>query len=137
MSKIKKIIIGVVLGCVLLIGLVFGGFYYYKLTKVLTILTIDINSSLKLSLNYRDEVVKVEGLNKDGKRLLKFENFRGDDLEDAIEEIAELAVEKGYVTETNNHIFINVSGKNIERKVATLIKKELREEHIECVVIIQ
>ena len=102
MSKTKKIIIGVVLGCVLLGCLGFGGFYYYKLNKVLTVLTIDINPSLKLSLNYKDEVVKVEGLNEDGKNLIKTENLKGDDLEDAIEEIVESAVEKGYVAEKEN-----------------------------------
>lgn len=68
-----------VLGCVLLADLSLGGLYYYKLNKILTIITIDINPSLKLSLNYKDEVVKVEGLNEDGRQLLKFENFKGDD----------------------------------------------------------
>ena len=137
MSKTKKIVLGVVLGCVLLAGLSLGGLYYYKLNKILTIITIDINPSLKLSLNYKDEVVKVEGLNEDGKQLLKSENFKGDDLEDAIEEIAELAVEKGYVTEEENHILINVDGKDIKERVATLINKEFKEENVNCNVITQ
>lgn len=94
MSKNKKIIIGLVVGCILLGCIGFGGFYIYKLNKVLTVLTIDINPSLKLSLNYKDEIIKIEGLNEDGINLLKEENFKGDDLEDAIEEIAELIVKK-------------------------------------------
>lgn len=137
MSKAKKIIIGVVLGCVLLVGLSFGGLYYYKLNEVLTIITLDINPSLKLSLNYKDEVVKAEGLNEDGKKLLKQENFKGDDLEDAIEEIAELSIEKGYVTNEENHILINVEGKDIKEKVVTLIDKEFKDENIICKVITQ
>ena len=137
MSKTKKIIIGVVLGCVLLVGLGFGGFYYYKTNKIMTVLTIDINPSLKLSLNYKDEVVKAEGLNEDGKQLLKSENFKGDDLEDVIEEIAELSVEKGYVKEEENHILINVEGKDIKERVVTLINKEFKDENVNCNVITQ
>lgn len=137
MSKTKKIIIGVVLGCVLLGCIGFGGFYFYKSNKILTTLTIDINPSIKLSLNYKDEIIKAEGLNDDGEKLLKEENFKGDDLEDAIEEIAELVVEKGYVTEEENHILINIDGKDIKEKVVTLITKEFKEENVECNVIVQ
>lgn len=114
-----------------------GGFYVYKLKKVLTVLTIDINPSLKLSLNYKEEIVKVEGLNEDGKNLLKEENFIGDDLEDAIEEIAELTIKKGYVTEDNNYILINVDGKDIKEKVVTIFSTAFKEENVDCNVITQ
>lgn len=137
MSKNKKIIIFLVVGCILLGCLGFGGFYIYKLNKVLTVLTIDINPSLRLSLNYKDEIIKVEGLNEDGINLLKEENFKGDDLEDAIEEIVELTVKKGYVSEEDNYILINVEGKDIKEKVVTLIDKAFKEENVECNVIAQ
>lgn len=137
MSKNKKIIIGLVIGCILLGCIGFGGFYIYKLNKVLTVLTIDINPSLKLNLNYKDEIIKVEGLNEDGINLLKEENFKGDDLDDAIEEIAELTVKKGYVSEEDNYILVNVEGKDIKGKVVTLIDKAFKEENVECNVIVQ
>ena len=137
MSKTKKIIIGVVFGCLLLAGISLGGLYFYKINKVLTVLTIDINPSLKLSLNYKVEIVKAEGINEDGKKLLKQENFKGDDLEDAIEEIAELAVEQGYVTKEENHILINVEGKDIKNRVVTLFNQEFKEENVNCNIIVQ
>lgn len=137
MSKTKKIIIGIVLGCVLLVCLTFLGFYHYNSNKILTVLTIDINPSLKLSLNYKNKVVKVEGLNEDGNKLLKEENFKGDDLKEAIEGIAKLTVEKGYITEENNHILVNVDGKDIKEVVETLIAKEFKEENVICNVITQ
>ena len=137
MSKTKKIVISAIAGVLLLAGLGFGGFYFYKLNKVVTILTMDINPSLKLSLNYKNEVIKAEGLNEDGKKLLKEENFKGDDLEDAIEEITEKVIEKGYITEEDNHILINVKGKNIEDKVVKLLNDEFKENNKECNVIKQ
>lgn len=137
MSKTKKIIIGSVLGCILIICISLGIFYIYKLNKVLTVLTIDINPSLKLSLNYKDDIIKAEGLNADGEILLKEENFIGDDLEDAIEEIVELTLKKGYITEENNYILVNVEGKDIKEKVVTLINNAFREENVDCNVIIQ
>lgn len=137
MSKNKKIIIGLVVGCILLGCIGFSGFYIYKLNKILTVLTIDINPSLKLSLNYKDKIIKVEGLNEDGINLLKEENFKGDLLEDAIEEIAELTVKKGYVSEEDNYILVNVEGKDIKEKVVTLIDKAFKEENVVCNVIAQ
>jgi len=137
MSKTKKIVISVVSGILLLAGLGFGGLYFYKINKVVTILTMDINPSLKLSLNYKNEVIKAEGLNEDGKKLLKEENFKGDDLEDAIEEITEVVIEKRYVTEEDNHILINVEGKDIKNHVVALINKEFKEEKVECNIILQ
>ena len=88
-------------------------------------------------MNYKNEVVKIEGLNDDGKKLLKEENFKGDDLDDAIEEITELVIEKGYITEEDNHILINVDGKDIKEAVVTLINKEFKEKNTECNVITQ
>jgi len=137
MSKTKKIIVGVVLGCILLIGFVLGGFYFYKYNKVLTVITLDINPSLELGLNYKDEVVKIKGLNKDGKQLLKQENFKGDDLEDAIEEITELVIENGYISEEENHILISVNGKDIQKRVVNLFNREFKEEKIDCNIIVQ
>ena len=137
MSKVKKIIIWVIVIIMLLVLIGIGGFYFHKLNQVVTVVTIDINPSLSISLNYKNEVVKVEGLNEDGKKLLKSENFKGDDLEDAIEEIAELVVEKGYITKEDNHILINVEGNITKEEVVSTINREFKEENVECNVIVQ
>ena len=58
-SKTKKIIIGMILSGILLGCLVFGGFYHYKLTKILTVpkastvLTITF-----LTCSFTDSIVK-------------------------------------------------------------------------------
>lgn len=138
MSKnIKKIIIIISIIILLLIGISLGGLYLYKLNKIVNILTIDINPSLKLSLNYKNKVIKTEGLNNEGKELLKEENFKGKYLEETIEKITEAVIEKEYVTEEDNYILINTNDKDFENKVVKLINNEFKEKNKKCNVIKQ
>ena len=98
---------------------------------------MDINPSIKLSLNYKNDIVKVEGLNEDGKELLKDNDLKGSSLESAIQTITEEVIEKGYITEEDNYILINVEGKNIEKDVVKLINDEFKEKDTPCNVISQ
>ena len=115
----------------------FGLMYFFRINKVVTTITLDINPSIRMGLNYKKEVVKIEGLNHDGKEIIKHENFKGDDLDDAIEEIAELVIQNGYITKENNYILVNVNDNNLKNEIYALVNKEFREENIECNVIMQ
>jgi len=137
MKNKKLIILIIVMVVILLITSVFGIVYFKKLNKIVTTITLDINPSIEMGLNYKNEVVKINGLNEDGKKILNSENFKGDDLEDAIEEITEIVIEKGYITEENNYILINVSGNDMKSEVSNLINKEFKEENVNCNVIFQ
>lgn len=137
MNRIKKIILFSSLVIFLIVCIVIGIFYYNKLNKVVSILTIDINPSIKVSLNYKNKVVKTEGLNEDGKELLKNNKFKGNSLKTTIKDLTKLVVENGYINEEDNHILINVEGKNIEDEVVTLIKTEFKNNNTECNIIIQ
>ena len=136
MSKIKKIIFIIVL-ILIILGISIFGFLYYKTNQVATILTMDINPSISISLNYKNKVLKVEGLNKDGKELLKDNKLNGNTLENAIEDITKKVIDKGYITENDNYILINVYGSSIEDKVITLINKQFKENNTKCNIIIQ
>ena len=91
---------------VLLISAAFGILYYKKTNRIVTVLTMDINPSISIGLNYKNKVIKVRGLNEDGKELVKDNKIEGKTLEVAIEDITELVIEKGYITEEDNHILI-------------------------------
>ena len=136
MSKTKKIIIGLIVGIVLLIGIGISLSYFHKSNEVVTVLTMDINPSIVINLNYKNKVINAEGLNDDGKELLKEKKLKGNSLEKAIENITELVIEKGYITEEENHILINVNGKNIKDDVVALINSEFKEKNAECHIII-
>ena len=60
---------------------------------------IQINPDLKLTVNRLDYVISAEGLNDDGLRLLDGCQFRGQKLEQASGELADRAMEMGYLKE--------------------------------------
>lgn len=135
MTKTKRIIL--VLSLIALIGIGVVTFYVYNLNKIISVITLDINPSIEISLNYKYEVVKIAGLNDDGKELIKDNQLKSKTLEKTIEKITEKVIEKGYVTEEDNYILINVDGKDIKDKVVTLINDEFKEKDTECNVITQ
>lgn len=136
MSKVKKIIVCLVVS-ILLLCMGFGILYYVKTNKIVTVLTMDINPSISIGLNYKNKVIKVDGLNEDGKKLIKDNKIEGKPLEVAIEGITEMVIEKGYITENDNYILINVNGKDIREEVVTLINNEFKENNTECNIITQ
>ncbi len=68
---------------------------------------IQINPDLKLTVNRLDYVISAEGLNDDGLRLLDGYQFRGQKLEQASGELADRAMEMGYLKE-GGQIFLTL-----------------------------
>ena len=60
---------------------------------------IQINPDLKLTVNRLDYVISADGLNDDGLRLLDGYRFRGQKLEQAFDDLADRAMEMGYLKE--------------------------------------
>ena len=68
---------------------------------------IQINPDLKLTVNRLDYVISADGLNDDGLRLLDGYRFRGQKLEQASDELADRAMEMGYLKE-GGQIFLTL-----------------------------
>lgn len=68
---------------------------------------IQINPDLKLTVNRLDYVISADGLNDDGLRLLDGYQFRGQKLEQASGELADRAMEMGYLKE-GGQIFLTL-----------------------------
>lgn len=68
---------------------------------------IQINPDLKLTVNRLDYVISADGLNDDGLRLLDGCQFRGQKLEQASDELADRAMEMGYLKE-GGQIFLTL-----------------------------
>ena len=60
-------------------------------------LRIRINPDVELSVSRTDRVLEVRGLNADGEALLDGLDLRGEDSDEAVEELIEEAIEKGYL----------------------------------------
>ena len=72
----KKLVL--IVAIILLIVIGFSSWYYFKLNKVVATVTIDINPSIEIGLNYKNKVINIKGLNKDGKELIKDNKIRED-----------------------------------------------------------
>lgn len=136
-KRIIIIVFGILFNILIITSGVIGVLYFKKINKVVTTVTLDINPSIQFGLNYKRDVIKVEGLNEDGKTLIKEENLKGDDIEDAIEEITELVIQKGYIKENDNYILVNVSGEDIKQELSNIINEEFIEKKVECNIIFQ
>lgn len=136
MRKKKKPILAIIFVILFLLTAVFGAIYYYEFNKIVAVVTMDINPSLSLSLNKMGKVIKAEGINEDGKKLLEDNKLKGKSLENAIENISDLVIDNGYFSNENNHILVNVEGE-IKEDVSKILTNEIKEKKIECKIIFQ
>ena len=60
-------------------------------------LRIQINPDVELSVSKTDRVLDLRGLNADGEALLEGLDLKGEDSDDAVEELVERALEQGYL----------------------------------------
>lgn len=106
MNKKKMIIISIAM--ILLIGSLVGCFFIVKGifkdkenkldTNVVSMITLDINPSIKIELNKDNLVINVISLNDDGKEIID-DNYLGKNLDDVVNSIIDNLVDKGYAKE--------------------------------------
>ncbi|MBI2873508.1 MAG: anti-sigma factor domain-containing protein [Firmicutes bacterium] len=77
--------------------------YAYLPSIPVAFVSVDINPSLELGINYREQVVQARGLNADGEQLLlrlgETDNLRSLSAPEAVGRLVEEAVEAGYLSE--------------------------------------
>ena len=135
--KKKLLIIGVI--AIGFIGIVLGGFLLYRsydLKKVVTVIVMDINPNIKISLNKNDIVLKVESLNDDGKELIKSKDYIGNEIKKTISNISSILVESGYITSDKNALLLTVDGKLDDDTVKNYLTQDFKQKNIDCEVII-
>lgn len=94
-----------------------------------TFISLDINPSIEIVVNGENEIESIYAANDDAQVLLCDEDFIGEDVDDAIEEITELAIELGYITEENRNIGMTITS-TLEGK-ADALYTELNELIVE------
>ena len=89
---------------------------------------IDINPSISISLDEDNKVVAVYSANEDAQVMLYQETLEGLKLEVALEKIAELSVDLGYVNEENYGVSVSVNGKIGENEVIGQLESAFDKE---------
>jgi len=92
--------------------LVFTFFNTMKYEQAYAIVSLDINPSIQMEVDSNKKVLKVEGVNDDGKAM-DFADIKGLDIDEGIQQIKGKLVEKKYL-DTNNEVLVGVAFTNNE-----------------------
>ena len=103
---------------------------------------LDVNPSIEIVSNRLDKVLEVKPLNEDAKELLQDFEIKDKDLEDTIEDIADLMILTGYISGgQDNFLMITVNDKTADskmiNKVNHAIAAYLENKQIEATIINQ
>lgn len=127
----KNIIISVIVCFIIVIG--FIGFIFWN-NKIVSIITLDINPSVKINLTRNEKVKSIEALNDDAKDIIS-NNLKGKSLDDTLKLITNNLVDKGYVEDGNVAILLysngNIKNEDIESKIKDIFNdKEMAADII-------
>lgn len=131
MDKKKEVIIGILI-IVLMIFIGAISAWYYKYSKIETVITIDANPNIIMNLNYKGEVVKIDGLNFSGKEKINNIRIIGKKLDNVIFDVCNIIFEKGYI----NNSEVNITIQNSNNEIINVLKEAFDNKKIDYNIII-
>ncbi len=121
--NLKRWSLAIAAGFVLFIG-AFAGYTHFTPESIIG---LDVNPSIELSVNRSNKVLKVDALNQEGETVVGDMKLKNVDLDIVINALIGSMVKNGFIDEMKNSILITVDSNNAE--------KELRlREHLETEV---
>ncbi|AXN40312.1 anti-sigma factor domain-containing protein [Peribacillus butanolivorans] len=99
----------------------------YSSEHVSAYMTIDVNPSIELELNDQLEVLKLTGLNEDGKLVIdKLTNWKGKEVKTVTNRIVETTKQLGYL-KGNKQIVVSTTLLDKDKKLDKNLKEEIKE----------
>ena len=116
-SKIRRVLFPAAAACIfLVVAVVFGFTYYGNNCAVESVIDIDVNPSIEISVNKKDKVLDVVALNDDAKTVIEGISFDKCDVSDVVDAIMSNLVEKGFITsEEDGGILITVRNEDVKK----------------------
>lgn len=106
--------------CVAVLG---GGVARYQNSRIDSVVGIDVNPSLELSVNRNDKVLKAEALNSDAEEILDGMDLKNVDVDIAVNALIGSMVRHGYLNDLDNAILVTVA--NDDRKKASELRQDV------------
>lgn len=137
--KRQRVIAGLIAACFCMIMLA-GGTYSFQNSRVDSVIGIDVNPSVELSVNKKNRVLKAEAVNQDGTTILQDMDLEGVDLNVAVNAIIGSMVTHGFLDDLDNAILVTVSNDSIKKAsnlrsaVVSDIRTTLEEKRLKAVV---
>ncbi len=108
-----------------------------------SVVTLDVNPSLEISLNAKEKVLGVKPLNDDGKKVVGNMDFKNSSLEVTVNALIGSMVREGYINELANSILVSVNSRNsqkgaeLEQKLSKDIENLLKTDKFSGAVLSQ
>ncbi len=100
---------------VIMVGIGIFGSVQYNVKHVVSVVQLDVNPSVEMRINKKEEVVSAEGLNADGQEILSGMKLEGLDIYTATNAIIGSLLKHGYIDELSNSILLSVEDEDLER----------------------
>lgn len=123
--------------CVAVLG---GGVARYQNSRVDSVVGIDVNPSIELSVNRNDKVLKAEALNSDAEEILDNMDLKNVDVDIAVNALIGSMVRHGYLNDLDNAILVTVANDDkkkaseLRQDVVVDIEASLEEHKVQAVV---
>ena len=111
---------------VILVGGI-AGFNGYKASKAIdSIISLDVNPSIEITMNSKDRVIDVSAANEDAEKIIGDMDFRGADIDVAMNALIGSLLRNGYISDSKNSILLSVD--NSDRQKGEALREKLMEE---------
>lgn len=117
---------GIAAAFVLILTGIFGVQFYQTNYSVDSIVSLDVNPSIEIKTNQKEQVLAVNALNEDAKIVIGEMSFKGCSLDVAVNALIGSMLRNGYLNEAANSILISVCGDNSEKTAA--LQEKLADE---------
>lgn len=94
------------------------GVRYQKASAVASVVSLDVNPSVLLAVNQKEEVLSAQPINEDAKEILDGMDLAGTDLNVAVNAIVGSLLKHGYVDELANSVLVSVEDSDAARGAA-------------------
>jgi uncharacterized membrane protein YkoI len=119
-------IAGLAAALVLVVGAGLGWNAYRVNYAVASTVSLDVNPSIEITVNQKERVLDVNALNEDGKKITAGMDFKGSDIDVAVNAIIGSMVRNGHISELSNSILVSVDSKDAAGGAA--LQKKLTDE---------
>lgn len=92
-----------------------------KASAAVTHVAIDVNPSITITVDDENKVISVHASNEDAQIMLYGEDLTGLSLEVALEKIAQLSIEFGYLNEDNHGVNFSVNGTIGDNEISAML----------------
>lgn len=124
--------------------LLLGGVSIYRQSSAVdSIIELDVNPSIELSVNKKERVVEAKALNDDAATIMEGMDLKGADLDVAVNALIGSMLKHGYLSELQNSILISVEngdaarGKELEERLVKEIDQLLAASSIDGAILSQ